>query len=384
MRAPQTMIVGNPRTWVEIDLQACAHNIAWLKSQVGANVLLLPLVKGDAYGCGAAVVGKALLDNGADWLGTELVEEALELRRAGIDAPLLVLGPCEAQDAPEAAAAGLRVTVRDVETLEAICDQAARYGKLIRLHLELDTGLNRLGLGPGAAQALARQIVQSPSVALEGVWTHFASSEAEDPGFTHLQFERFQAFLAELEADGIEVPIRHAANSAALLRFAEMRLDLARCGETVYGLSPNPALLPGLDLRPVVTWKSRLIQTRRVTAGESAGYGQTWTAQTETLLGVAPVGYADGYRRSYSNRAAALVRGQPAPLAGRVSMHTIVVDLSQAPEAQVGDEVVLLGRQGQAEVSAYDLAAWAGTAEFEILLDISAHVPRIYSPPSQE
>lgn len=366
------------RVWVEVDLNHLAHNIQALKNKVGSTVKLIPMLKANAYGCGAAVVGKVALASGADWLGVELVEEALELRRAGISAPILAAGPSEAWQAEPAVFYDLRLTVRDEETLDAIAACADAAQKVALVHVELDTGLHRLGLQPEEALALIQKIENTTGVRLEGVWTHFAASDAAAPDFTRLQFQRYQSFLDLLAAKGIQVPIRHVANSAALIQYPEMRLDMARCGETVYGLMPRRDLFQLLDLKAVVAWKTRLIRIHPVAAGESVGYGQTWRAKRHSRIGTIPIGYADGYRRSFSNRAFTLVRGKRAPLVGRISMQMAMIDLTDVPDAALNDEVVLMGEQGGDCLSAYDLAAWGDTAEFEILVGISPRLPRHY------
>jgi alanine racemase len=306
------------------------------------------------------------------------VEEAPPLREAGIQAPLLVLGPTSRQDAAVIAANRLRVTVRDLETIDAIEAEARLRQREIPVHIELDTGLNRLGVGEDQTLGLIQHLQKCQFEKFEGLWTHFAESDADDPAFTEAQFQRYLNFVRLLDGQGISVPIRHVANSAALLKFPLMQLDLVRFGESVYGYLPNASLFEVADLQPVITWKSRIIQTRTIQPGESIGYGRTWTARRASLVGTIAVGYADGYRRCLSNRSSVLVRGKRAPLAGRVSMHMLVVDLSDIPGAAVGDEVVLLGKQEGAEISAYDLAGWADSAEFEILVGISPRIERLY------
>ncbi|MGD0004727.1 MAG: alanine racemase [Anaerolineaceae bacterium] len=246
------------------------------------------------------------------------------------------------------------------------------------VHVELDTGLHRLGLQTDEALIFIQQIENTAFVKLEGVWTHFASSDAVVPDFTRLQFKKYQAFLNLLKEKEVEVPIRHAANSAALIQFPEMRLNMVRCGETVYGLVPRRDLFELVDLKPVVAWKTKIIRIQPVAAGESVSYRQTWVAKRDSLIGTISVGYADGYRRSFANRGTTLVRGKYAPVTGLISMQMAMIDLTDISDASVNDEVVLMGQQGDNCISAYDLAAWADTGEFEILVDISPRIPRHY------
>lgn len=369
---------ASPRLWVEVDLSAVAHNVHALRNFCGAGVHLMPLVKADAYGCGAVAVGAVAIDHGADWLGVELVEEAIPLRNAGIRVPILVSGPCGPDEAEAVAAYRLRPTVRDVSTVESLESHARALGRRVSVHVEMETGLNRLGVCEEEVLAIVRRIQACKFVRFEGLWTHFAESDEEDPTFTKRQFSKYLSFVQRLADMGIPVSMRHVANSAALLRFPEMRLDMVRVGESIYGYLPKPSLANWVALWPAVTWKSRVIQTRSLGLGESVGYGRSWVAARPSLIGTIPVGYADGYRRALSNRSSVLVRGEKVPIVGRVSMHMITADLTDIAGATVGDEVVLMGQQGEAQVTAYDLAAWADTAEFEILVGISPKIPRIY------
>jgi alanine racemase len=368
------------RVWVEVNLDHLAHNIRVLKERIGPAVKLLPLLKANAYGCGIAIVGKVAFDNGADWLGVELVDEGLELRRANIKAPILAVGPVAAWQADSIVNNDLRVTVRDEETLNAISSRASIHQKVMPVHIELDTGLHRLGFQADQALDFIQQIQNTPFVQLEGVWTHFASSDDPIPNFTRIQFEQYQSFIKILHEKGVEVPIRHAANSAALIQYPEMRLNMSRCGETVYGLVPRRDLLQSVDLKPVVEWKTRLIWIQSVAKGVSVGYGQAWIAKRDSRIGTISLGYADGYRRSFANRAHVLVRGQAAEVVGKLSMQMAMIDLTDIPDAKINDEVVVMGRQGSNCVTAYELAEWAGTGEFEILVNISARTPRYYLP----
>jgi alanine racemase len=366
------------RIWVEVDLDNLAQNVQALKKKVGPGVKLLPLLKANAYGCGIAVVGKTALENGADWLGVEMVEEGLDLRRAGVDGTILVVGPLADWQAEAVVKNDFHVTVRDEQTLAAIQSTASKYGKVVPVHVELDTGLHRLGLPADEAFDFIQKFQKKASIRLEGIWTHFTSSDEVDPSVTRQQFERYQAFLKRLDEAGIVVPIRHAANSAALIQYPEMRLNMSRCGETVYGLVPRRDLNQYVGLRPAVTWKTRLVQIHSVKAGVSVGYSQTWVAKRDSRIGTILVGYADGYRRSFSNRARVLIRGCFAPVVGKTSMQMTMIDLTDIPDAAIDDEVVLMGQQGERSITAYDLADWAGTGEFEMLVGISARIPRHY------
>lgn len=368
----------NDRVWVEVNLDNLAHNIRALKEKVGPSVKLLPMLKANAYGCGIAIVGKTAIENGADWLGVELIEEALDLRSANIAAPIIVFGPVASWYAKAIVDNDLHITLRDEDTLNAITMCASAQHKIMPVHIELDTGLHRLGFKVDDALSIIYQIENNPFVKLEGVWTHFASSDDPDSSFTRIQFKKYKSFIKILNEKGIGVPIQHVANSAAFIQYPEMRLNMSRCGETVYGLVPRRDLLQSIDLKPVVEWKTRIVWIQSVAAGASVGYGQTWVAKRESQIGTISLGYADGYRRSFSNRSHVLIRGKSSPVIGRLSMQMTMIDLTDIPDAILNDEVVVMGQQGSKYVSAYDLAEWAGTAEFEILLGISSRVPRYY------
>jgi alanine racemase len=370
--------MNRDRVWVEVNLNNLGHNIHALKERIGPGVKLLPLLKANAYGCGIAAVGKTALDHGADWLGVELVEEALDLRNAGVTAPILLMGPTNPWQAETIVEHDLRATVRDEETLIALASCASRSQKVMPIQIELDTGLHRLGLQPAEGLNLIQRIQYTPQVRLEGVWTHFASSDDVTSSFTAVQFDRYRSFIQKLEQNGVDVPIQHVSNSAAFIPGPELRLNMVRCGETVYGYAPRRDLHNLVDLRPVVSWKTRVIRIQPVAAGESVSYRQTWFAKRDSLIGTISVGYADGFKRSFAQGGYTLVRGGIAPITGTISMQMAMIDLTDIPGVELGDEVVLMGQQGDRSISAYDLAGWAGTGEFEILVSISARIPRYY------
>ncbi|HEV3233911.1 MAG TPA: alanine racemase [Candidatus Dormibacteraeota bacterium] len=364
--------------WAEVDLDAIGHNVRQLKSVLDSGVLLAAVVKAGGYGHGAVPVAGAALAAGAEWLAVATVPEALELRAAGITAPVLNLGATLEAEADAAVAADLRCSVWEPAAIDVLERAAAAAGRPARVHLQLDTGMVRLGADPNVAVELGRRIQASPNLELEGLFTHMA--EAEEP--TDRSAKQLSVFLAaatRLAYEGVSVPILHAANSAAALSYPDARLGMVRCGLPVYGYSPlaGPS---GLQLRPALSWKARVLQTYDLRTGDRIGYGGTFEAAAPARTATVSVGYADGYPRSLSNRGELLVRGRRAPVVGRVSMDFLSVDVSDIDGVEVGDEVVVIGRQGDEEITAADVANTLGTIPYEVLTNIGRRVVRQQVP----
>ena len=368
--------------WCEVDAHALAENIRAFRRLIGPDTLLTVPIKANAYGHGLIPAARAFVAGGADWLCVHALEEAEAVRAAGITAPLYILGPVALSRLAEAAALDARLVVYNVETIEHL----ARAGRSARLHLKVETGNHRQGLGLPDARALAARIKATPGLTLEGVASHYANIEdTTDHRYAEGQIERFNAIVAALRADGHAIPVRHMANSAATILWPERAFELARVGIAAYGLWPSPetrvaAQMLGrgdLKLRPALTWKTRVAQVRDLPAGAAIGYGCTVMTRRPTRMAVLPVGYADGYDRGLSNLAHVLIGGRIAPILGRVCMNIIMVDVTDGPAPALEDEVVLLGRQGDAEITAEQLAGWAGTINYEVVARISTHLPRL-------
>jgi len=366
-------------SWVEVDLAAIRHNVGTIKQFLGPNRHLWAVVKANAYGHGAVETAGAALEAGADGLAVSCLNEAAELRvDAGIRAPLLVLAPGD----PRAAAWMVRLHI--VQTacyqpmVEALSKAAQRLDKPANVHLKVDTGMGRLGVLPEQAAEFARLITDLPGLQLEGLFSHLATAESDDPSYAQLQFERFNTVLRDLSAASITPGMRHLANSAAALRFPEMLFDGIRAGLLVYGIHPDAPDLAALDLHPAMTWKTRLSFLHRLPAGSSVSYGRTYVAERECSVGVLPLGYADGYPRHASNRSHVLLRGRMCPVIGAVCMDHLMIDASGVPDAEIDDEVILLGRQGNSAVTANQLAQWAGTVVHEVPTVIGRRVKRLY------
>ena len=364
--------------WVAVDLAAVRHNVRALRLRAG-TAELAAVVKADGYGLGAVAIGRAALDAGAGRLCVFALDEAQALRDGGIDAPILVLGPWPPDDAARVARLGVASTLTRPELVGPLGRAAAAAGRTLAVHVKVDTGMHRLGPPAAVAESLVAAVRAEPGLRLEGFYTHFPNADSPDadeaaPGDTQRRFARFLPL-----AERAGAPLRHAANSATLLRYPGMSLDMVRVGAAVYGFGPGASAGIAAELlRPVATWRARLVQIQDVAAGEAVSYGGTWTAAQAARVGVVAVGYADGFRRSLSNRGVMLVRGRPAPVVGTVCMDMTLVDLSDIPEAAVGDTATLIGRDGDAEVSLEAFAERCETIPYEVLTGLGSRPERRY------
>ncbi|MCU1369132.1 MAG: Alanine racemase [Ilumatobacteraceae bacterium] len=363
--------------WAEVDLDAVAANVAALVA-LAAPAEVCAVVKADGYGHGALAVARAALDAGATWLAVALPAEGRALRDAGIDARILLLSEPDSWE--ETLRCRLTPTVHRPEAIASL-GAAVRSigGDPVGVHLKVDTGMHRIGCPPGEALARARAIVAHPGLRLEAVYTHCPVADEPDNPFTARQAERFDAVVAELRGAGVGDFLVHAANSAATLVHPSLRHDLVRCGIAVYGLEPSPALRDVGDLRPALSLKSRVSHVQHVAAGVAVSYGLRRPAPGDTVLATVPLGYADGVpRRLFDAGVEVLVGGRRCRLAGNVTMDQILVDCGPGSSVEVGDEVVLLGRQGDEEVPVRDWADRLGTITYEIVCGLSPRVPRVY------
>ncbi|WP_258358647.1 alanine racemase [Moorella sulfitireducens (nom. illeg.)] len=367
--------------WAEIDLAAIAHNVRAIKKILPPQTEVMAVVKANAYGHGAVPVARTALANGVTWLGVATLDEAMVLREEGITAPVLILGYTPPEDAGRVVAADLSQTVFSLEQARVLDAAAAAAGTRARLHLKIDTGMGRLGFLPDRAVAEVLAMARLPHVRLEGIFTHFAASDAADKTYTRRQLDLFQKVIADLEQQGLTFPWRHAANSGAIIDLPETHFNLVRAGIILYGHYPSPEVRKErLDLHPAMTLKTRIVLVKDVPAGAFISYGCTYCTPAPARIATLPIGYADGYSRLLSNRAQILIRGRRAPVVGRVCMDQCMIDVTAIPEARVGDEVVLFGRQGKEILSVEEVAGWMGTINYEILCMISGRVPRVYKP----
>lgn len=365
------------RATARIDLAAIRHN-AGVLAAAAAPAELMAVVKANGYGHGAVPVAKAALEGGARQLAVATVEEAEELWAAGLHVPVLVMGPLVGAEVPRALAIGAEVAAWTPEMCATVA-AAARPDRPARVHVGIDTGMGRLGVRLDAVTAVADAAAR-PGIEVVGVMTHFATADAlegDNAGFFAEQLLRFRAASADLREKFPQAQL-HAANSAATLRGHDAAFDLVRCGIALYGCSPFDVRREQDDLRPAMRWSSYVAAVKWLNSRESAGYGRTWKAPRGTTIAVVPVGYADGYARSLSNRGYALVGGRRVPVVGTISMDSLTVDLGPEATGAVGDEVVLVGRQGDEEIAAEEMAAWRDTISYEVTCGVGTRVRRVH------
>jgi alanine racemase len=357
-----------------VDLRALRHNVARLKAAV-APAEVLAVVKADGYGHGAVAIARTLESEGVAGFGVATVEEAIDVRDAGIRAPVLILGGVYTHAHAEIVARGLEAVVFDAGEVRRFADAARRVGKKAVVHLKVDTGMARLGVRPADLPDLLACVRDQPELELRGLCTHLACADETDPTPTRAQQARFAPCLLAAEAAGARALV-HAANSAAALRFPECRYDAVRLGLALYGALPSPAV-PDPGLRPVLALRTRVASVRHLAAGDPVGYGALWRASRPSRIATLPVGYADGYARRLSGRAQVLLRGRRAPVVGAVAMDMVMVDVTEG-EAEVGDEVTLLGEAQGERIRIEDLARWAETIPYELLCALGRRLPRVY------
>lgn len=363
-------------THVEVDLDRLAANYHAIRAAVG-GAAVMPILKANAYGHGLVPVGRRLAAEGAPILGLAYLEEGIRLREAGIEAPILVMGGILGSQLPLFLDHDLELTASSVDKLLAIDQAAAASGRRARVHLKIDTGMERLGVHWYSAGKLLEATLGCAHVDVAGVFSHFANADAADLGHARLQLERFLEVCAFWERRSLPTPTRHIANSGAILQLPEANLDLVRPGIALFGVMPAPAVPRSVDVRPALTWKSRVVYFKVVQAGNPVGYGSTWTPDRMTRVITVPVGYGDGYMRRMSGSAEVIVRGRRYPVVGAICMDQVMVNIGW-DSAYNDDEVVLLGESGGVSVTVEELAAWAGTIPYEILTNINTRVPRIY------
>lgn len=369
-------VVPLPRaaTWAEVDLACITANTRHLVHL--AAVPVMAVLKADGYGHGAMPVAMAALRGGATWCGVARSEEAVDLRRRGLDCPILLLGWAPNGLLPELVASSVSLTVWSAAQAEEIAAAARLVGQAARVHLKVDTGMTRLGVEPQEAIELARRIRETEGLELEAVFTHFACADDPASPVNEAQETLFRQVVSALSAAGLRPALIHAANSAATLHRPSSRFDLVRLGIALYGIAPSATCSVPSEIRPALTWKSVLTQVKRVPAGRGVSYGHHYTTTRDERIGAVAVGYGDGYRRVDGN--VVLVGGRRVPVIGRVCMDQLLVQLDAVPEVNMGDEAVLIGTQGKEHLRAEDVAAIWGTLSYEVVCGITDRVPRRY------
>ena len=363
-------------TYVTVDLDRIAANFKAIQEKAGAPVMAV--IKADAYGHGAIALAREL-EGSCRFFGVSSILEALELRKAGIRTPILNLGQIPPAAFATAIREGIRPAIFRYEDASQLSRVAVELGIEAPFHLVVDTGMSRIGFQPTEQEAdICAQISRLPGIKAEGIFSHFATADSKDLTRASRQAERFDAFCRMLEARGVQIPLRHMDNSAGIVNF-EKHYDMARAGIILYGLYPSDEVdIRVLGLQPALEWTSRVTHVKTLEAGREIGYGGTYTTQKSTVVATVPVGYADGYKRSLSNKFYVLIRGEKAPILGRICMDQMTVDVTDIPGVEVGDKVVLVGRDGQRQITAEEIGEAAGSFNYEFVCGISRRVPRYY------
>lgn len=372
------------RVWAEIDLDAIAFNIESIQKKIQENTQIIAVIKADGYGHGAVPIAKLLEHSSRIWgYAVATAQEAMALRQNGIKKPVLILAYTFSSSYKELIAQEIRLTVFTYEMAEALSKEAARQGKCCKVHLKIDTGMTRIGMQPDSDSiALVQQIAALEHIEIEGIFTHFARADENDKTKAYEQLQQFQEFIARLEEEaGISIPMKHCSNSAGIAEMPEANMDAVRAGIILYGLWPSDEVRAHetIALKPSLTLKSRVVYVKTVPAGREISYGGTFTTNRSTRVATICVGYGDGYPRSLSNKGYVLINGQKAPILGRVCMDQFMVDITDMEGTiQVEDEVTLIGKDGEAEITMEALGALSGRFNYELACDLGKRIPRVY------
>lgn len=369
------------RCWAEIDLSALRENLAWLRHRVGSQVKLITVVKADAYGHGLKQIAAFLMQSGTDVFGVANLSEARAIRDVGKGWPILMLGACLPEERPTAVRDGIMPTISTLDEAREFSREAVRLRRTIDVHVKVDTGLARLGIPHPSAAATIAQIRRLPRLKAAGIYTHYASAE-DDPSFTQRQEARFRIVLRQLHFAGIRIPMVHANNSAGILHAPQTNFNGVRPGLLVYGIVPRggrPLHSAELNsIKPALSFRCRIGLIKDIKKGVSLSYGATFTALKKMRIATLTAGYGDGYMRAGSNRSIVLIGGKRCRILGRITMDQMLADVSSVPTAKAGDEAVLIGGQGNDQITVHEVARWCRTIPWEVLTNISYRVPRVY------
>ncbi|SFL94453.1 alanine racemase [Pelosinus propionicus] len=361
--------------WAEVDVAAIKHNVSAIKTLLKPTVKFCAVVKADGYGHGAIAVANASLAAGADYLAVAILNEALELRSAGITAPILVLGFTPTAQATLVVAHDITQTIYSMEAARTLSAAAVEAGKIAKVHVKIDTGMGRIGIRPSDAGVFIPAVAALAGIEIEGIFSHFATADSADKTYCREQMAHFSQAIAAVEAQGFHIPIRHIANSAATLEMPETHLDMVRPGIILYGLWPSPEVTQCIHLKPAMALKCQITQVREVAAGTSISYGRSYITSRAGTVAVLPIGYADGWTRLLSGKADILIRGQRAPLIGRICMDQCMADVTGIPDVRPGDTAVLFA---DTVLSADEVAVKLGTISYEVVCTVGKRVPRLY------
>lgn len=363
-------------TWAEINLGAIAHNLQEIKRKV-APAEIMAVIKADAYGHGLKEVARVALENNARYLGVSTVEEGVQLRKQ-TTTPILVFGGFFENQIKACLEHDLELTLFDFERAGALSKQAQASCNSAKVHIKVDTGMTRVGVHWQESLDFTRRVSELRCVKIVGIYTHFASADAKDKSFAKTQLQRFRKVLTELEMRNIQIPLKHTANSGAILDLPESYFDMVRPGVSIYGYYPSFEATESINLQPAMSFKSQVVAVKQVESGTKISYDSTYETVKQTKIVTVPVGYADGYNRLLSNQGEVLIRGKRYPVVGQVCMDFIMVDIGLENDIQTGDEVVLLGCQGDEEISIYEICEKLNTIPYEFTCMISSRVPRVY------
>lgn len=368
------------RTWAEIDTDSLRHNFNEIRKITNPSSKILAVVKADAYGHGYEEVAKELTECGADYFAVACADEGKQLRRAGITLPILILGATSEEDDEDLINYSIMPTVFSYEHARSLSNKACILGKEIKIHIKLDTGMSRIGYVAGTDDdALTDEIIkisQLPSLSIDGIFSHFSTSDEKDGTYTRMQFDRFVTVCDLLEKKGLKIPVKHIANSAAIMMYPETHLDMVRAGIILYGHYPSEEVdRTKLNLKPVMSLKTKITMIKELEAGCGVSYGKTYITNRKTKIATVPIGYADGYTRLLSGKAKMIVHNTSVPIIGRICMDQCMIDVTSVNNINTGDEAVVFGAD---VVTADNLAEWIGSVNYEILCMISKRIPRIY------
>jgi alanine racemase len=367
-------------TRAEIDLRAFRHNLQNLRNYLAPQTQIMAVVKADAYGHGAVPCARIAVASGADYLGAGVIEEGIELRKSGINTPILILGSIFANEVEDLVYYDLATILCNLPLAQALSKEGRKQNKIVSVHIKLDTGMNRLGVSPKYSTTLLDQIHNLPNLKVEGISTHFSSADNEDISITQVQIEKFRTTLAKLK----NVPIVHCANTSALFRIPESHFNMVRPGLILYGSLPSPSLnkvlsQKGNHFQPVMQWKSQIILIKPIAKGQPISYSGSFITRQNSLVATLPIGYADGLHRSLSNKIDVLIRGKRAPQIGNICMDMTLIDVTKIQGVEEGDEVVLFGEQEGQVIQVEEMAIKGETIPYEILCNVGKRVPRIYN-----
>ena len=369
----------NQRCYADIDLRAIGHNIDQVKGKIPEGVKVMAVIKADAYGHGAVQVGK-YLENQVDYFGVATIEEAVELRKSGLQLPILILGYTLKEQYKNVVSYGITQTIYSYQAACALNEEAQKQQKKAVVHIALDTGMTRIGFQTEEESiGEIQKIKELPWLEVEGIFSHFSCADEKDKTYANMQMEKYDSFLDRLEEAGVEIPIKHLCNSAGIMEFDHHRYQMVRSGIITYGLYPSEEVdKTALDLQPALTWKSHVAHVKTVKAGLGVSYGATFITRENMKIATVLVGYADGYPRSLSNKGRMLIHGKSVPIIGRVCMDQVMIDVTDVENIQVEDEVTLVGRDGDEVIPVEELAAMSYSFNYEFVCDINKRVIRNY------